>query len=265
VSLEVNLLKQNPDIARRVNISDTRDLRHFGICVCRYIRDMAYAIYNFIPPLKSDPLNRDTRKLNKLLKLFHDAIYYLNIEQSTFVIHQTGDIESDLRLSHATVALKKKRKTFNRLDARLEGLLEGSDRRRQSIQESKKYREAENLRNKAESIISKLLEQADEYDKTVGPLNRVSKTLHDTADFTYDPSSPKVTHLTQKIPGIIATIRAIIAYCQPPPVGGPGGGGGSRNYKKYKSRKTKWSLKRKTRNRLSHRRRRIVVNTTKRK
>jgi len=71
---------------------------------------MAYAIYNFIPPLKSDPLNRDTRKLNKLLKLFHDAIYYLNIEQSTFVIHQTGDIESDLRLSHATVALKKKKK-----------------------------------------------------------------------------------------------------------------------------------------------------------
>jgi hypothetical protein len=266
VSLEVKLLKQNPDIAQRVDISDTHDLRHFGICVCRYIHDMAHKIYRFIPPLKSDPLNHDmVSELHRLLELFHDAIYYLNIKQSTFVIHQTGDIESDLRLSHATVALKKKRKTFNRLDARLEGLLEGSDRRRQSIQESKKYREAENLRNKAESIISKLLEQADEYDKTVGPLNRVSKTLHDTADFTYDPSSPKVTHLTQKIPGIIATIRAIIAYCQPPPVGGPGGGGGSRNYKKYKSRKTKWSLKRKTRNRLSYRRRRIVVNTTKRK
>ena len=242
VSLELKLLKQNPDIAQQVGISDTRVLRHFGICVCRYIHDMAHKIYNFIPPLKSDPLNHDmVSELHRLLKLFHDAIYYLNIKQSTFVIHQPGSIESDLRLSHATVALKPMRKTFNRLDARLEGLLEGySDRQQNSMKKKPAYLETERLRTNAESNISNLLGQADEHDSAVGPLNRVSKTLHDTADFTYDPSSPKVAHIKQKRPGIIATIRAIIAYCQPPPVGGPGGGGGSRNYKKYKSNSKKF-------------------------
>lgn len=271
VSLEVKLLKQNPDIAKEVRIVFMSDLRHFGICVCRYIHDMAHKIYNFIPPLKSDPLNHDmVSELHRLLKLFHDAIYYLNIKQSTFVIHQPGSIESDLRLSHATVALKPMRKTFNRLDARLEGLLEGySDRQQNSMKKKPAYLETERLRTNAESNISNLLEKADEYDSAVGPLNRVSKTLHNVAHFTYDDSpSPKVAHIKQKRPGIIATIDAIKRYCislQPPPVGGPGGGGGSRNNKKYKSRKTKWSRKRKTRNRLSYRRRRIVVNTTKRK
>lgn len=271
VSLELKLLKQNPDIAQQVKINDTHDLRQFGICVCRYIRDMAYAIYRFIPPLKSDSLNRDmVSELHRLLELFHDAIYYLNIKQSTFVIHQTGSFESDLRLSHATVALKPMRKTFNRLETRLEKFLEGhTDRGQKRIKEEPEYRKTQSLLKNAESNISNLLEKADEYDSAVGPLNRVSKTLHNVAHFTYDDSpSPKVAHIKQKRPGIIATIRAIIAYCnslQPPPVGGPGGGGGSRNNKKYKSRKTKWSRKRKTRNRLSYRRRRIVVNTTKRK
>jgi hypothetical protein len=268
VSLEVKLLKQNPDIAQQVYISDTRGLRHFGICVCRYIHDMAHKIYRFIPPLNNDFSNHAmVSELNRLLKLFHDAIYYLNIKQSTFVIHQTGSIESDLRLSHATVALKKMKNTFDRLDTQAGRLLEGhSDRRQVRIKEEPKYRKTQLLRDNAEKRISNFLGQADEHDSAFGPLNRVSKTLHDTADFTYDPSSPKVSHLTQKRLGIIATIHAIMAHCnslQRPPIVGPGGG--SRTYKKYKSRKTKRSQKRKTRNRLSHRRRRIVVNTTKRK
>jgi hypothetical protein len=263
VSLEVKLLKQNPDIAKEVGIVFMSQLRHFGICVCRYIRDMANAIYRFIPPM-----NRDMEsELNRLLKLFHDAIYYLNIKQSTFVIHQTGSIESDLRLSHATVALKPMKKTFRILDARLENLLKGhGDRRQERIKQEPEYIRTQMLRDNAEKRISNFLGQADEHDSAFGPLNRVSKTLHDTADFTYDPSSPKVSHIKQKRQGIIATIGAIQTYCnslQRPPIVGPGGG--SRNYKKYKSRKTKRSRKRKTRNRLSHRRRRIVVNTTKRK
>jgi hypothetical protein len=259
----VKLLKQNPDIAKEVGIVFMSQLRHFGICVCRYIRDMANAIYRFIPPM-----NRDMEsELNRLLKLFHDAIYYLNIKQSTFVIHQTGSIESDLRLSHATVALKPMKKTFRILDARLENLLKGhGDRRQERIKQEPEYIRTQMLRDNAEKRISNFLGQADEHDSAFGPLNRVSKTLHDTADFTYDPSSPKVSHIKQKRQGIIATIGAIQTYCnslQRPPIVGPGGG--SRNYKKYKSRKTKRSRKRKTRNRLSHRRRRIVVNTTKRK
>lgn len=269
VSLEVKLLKQNPDIAQQVYISDTRGLRHFGICVCRYIHDMAHKIYRFIPPLNNDFSNHAmVSELNRLLELFHDAIYYLNIKQSTFVIHQTGDIESDLHLSHATVALKPMRKTFNRLDARLENLLkEHGDRRQKRIKQEPEYIRTQMLRDNAESKISNFLGQADEHDSAFGPLNRVSETLHNVAHFTYDDSpSPKVSHLTQKRKGIIATIGAIQTYCnslQRPPIVGPGGG--SRNYKKYKSRKTKRSRKRKTRNRLSHRRRRIVVNTTKRK
>jgi hypothetical protein len=261
VSLEVKLLKENPDIAERFGI---KTLRHFGICVCRYIYDKAFEIYSFI----SRGLSADQAEA---FKQFHDVIYYLNIKQSTFVIHGPGSIQSDLRLQHASRDIKRLRDAYDRLSKTNDGRLEGqSNRKQESIKRTPEFLVTEKKLKGVGDKITKILGEADNFDTGASEYNQLSKQLHEVADFTHDTSSPKVSYLKQKMNGILATIEAILTHCRlnPAPAAGPAPaqGGGSRHYKHHKRYTLRQTKRKQIRNKSLRRRRRFAnTNRTKRK
>jgi len=265
VSLEVKLLKENPDIAQGFGIKDMSDLRRFGICVCRYIHDKALEISRFI---KSRGLSADQAEA---FKQFHDVIYYLNIKQSTFVIHGTGSIQSDLRLQHASRDIKRLRDAYDRLSKTNEGRLEGqSNRRQESIKRTPEFLVTEKKLKGVENRIIKILGEADNFDTGASEYNQLSNQLHKVADFTHDTSSPKVSYLKQKMNGILATIEAILTHCRlnPAPAAGPAPapGGGSRYYKHHKRYTLRQTKRKQIRNKSLRRRKRFAnTNRTKRK
>jgi hypothetical protein len=265
VSLEVKLLKENPDIAQRFYIETISDLRRFGICVCRYIHDKAFEIYSFI---NSRKLTADQAEA---FKQFHDVIYYLNIKQSTFVIHGTGSIQSDLRLQYALKTIKKLRGAYDRFSKINRDRLEGqSNRRQESIKHTSKFRATERLRQSVEKQITTVLGNADNFDNGESENNQLSAQIHERADFTHDTSSPKVSYLKQKMNGILATIEAILAYCGLNPAAGPAPypapGGGSRHYKHHKRYTLRQTKRKQIRNKSLRRRKRFAnTNRTKRK
>jgi len=266
VSLEVKLLEKNPDIAQGFGIKDMRDLRLFGICVCRYIHDTAFEISRVIKNINpSRGLNAD--QVNAF-KHFHDVVYYLNIKQSTFVVHGTGSIESDLLLANASNAIKRFGRAYTRLSNTNEGRLEGqSARRQESIKHMPEFRATEQLRQSVEKQITKALGKADDFDSAASQHNQLSAQLHNVVDFTHDTSSPKVSHLKKKMKGIIATIQAILTYChslgQQHPAPAPGGG--SRHYKHHKKYTLRQTKRKQIRNKSLRRRRLANTNRTKRK
>jgi len=116
--------------------------------ICRYIHDKAFEIYSFI---NSRKLTADQAEA---FKQFHDVIYYLNIKQSTFVIHGTGSIQSDLRLQYALKTIKKLRGAYDRFSKINRDRLEGqSNRRQESIKHTSKFRATERLRQSVEKQI----------------------------------------------------------------------------------------------------------------
>jgi hypothetical protein len=260
VSLEVKLLEENPEIAQRFGIKDMSDLRRFGICVCRYIHDKAFVI--------SRGLRADQAEA---FKQFHDVIYYLNIEQSTFVIHRPGNIQSDLRLQHASRDIKRLRDAYDRLSKTNEGRLEGqSNRRQESIKRMPEFLVTEKKLKGVENQIIKILGEADNFDTGASEYNQLSKQLHKVADFTHDTSYPKVSYLKQKMNGILATIEAILTHCRlnPAPAAGPAPapGGGSRYYKHHKRYTLRQTKRKQIRNKSLRRRKRFAnTNRTKRK